>query len=70
MVGACLDLLIKRVHVAEALLERTAREDRVDARSLAKSPSSTAPGITLALASRTRARLETSIDATSSASAL
>jgi hypothetical protein len=70
MVGACLDLLIKRVHVAEALLERTAREDRVDARSLAKSPSSTAPGIALAQASRTRAGLVTSIGATSSASAL
>jgi hypothetical protein len=27
--GACLDLLIERVHIAEALLELTAREDRV-----------------------------------------
>src|SRR6267378_5682487 len=34
MGGACLDLLRKRVHVAEAALERAAREDRVDARSL------------------------------------
>src|SRR6266446_10644142 len=34
MGGACLDLLRKRVHIAEAALERAAREDRVDARSL------------------------------------
>src|SRR6266478_10248496 len=34
MGGACLDLLRKRVHVAEAALERAAREDRVDTRSL------------------------------------
>src|SRR6266403_4149673 len=34
MGGACLELLRKRVHVAEAALERAAREDRVDTRSL------------------------------------
>ena len=34
MGGASLDLLRERVHVAEATLERAAREDRVDARSL------------------------------------
>jgi hypothetical protein len=34
MGAACLDLLRERVHVAEAALERAAREDRVDARSL------------------------------------
>src|SRR6516165_3993007 len=32
--AACLDLLRERVHVAEAPLERAAREDRVDARCL------------------------------------
>jgi hypothetical protein len=32
MGGACLDLLRKRVHVAEAALERAAREDRVEGR--------------------------------------
>src|SRR3954471_1552897 len=32
MGAACLDLLRERVHVAEAALERAAREDRVDAR--------------------------------------
>src|SRR6516165_1707410 len=34
MGAACLDLLRERVHVAEATLERAAREDRVDTRSL------------------------------------
>src|ERR1700686_3472892 len=34
MGAACLDLLGQRVHVAEAALERAAREDRVDARCL------------------------------------
>src|SRR6202011_2996180 len=34
MGAASLDLLRERVHVAEAALERAAREDRVDARCL------------------------------------
>src|SRR5258708_13534141 len=34
MSAACLDLVRERVHIAEAALERAAREDRVDARSL------------------------------------